>query len=107
MIKTKHRVIRNILIDMICAGIALVVFALFHHVLPRQQQSLGIVIPNPNATAQPENSSSVMDWLISSASAESESSQSEAAAAGNGKNGLRRREDYKAGLRSAFPAGRC
>ena len=50
MKKTKHRVIRNILIDMICAGIALVVFALFHHVLPREQQSVGIVIPNPYKT---------------------------------------------------------
>ena len=88
----KHPVIRNILIDLICTCLALAAFALFHHVLPRQQQSLGIVIPNPNATAQPENSSSVMDWLISSASAESESSQSEAAAAGNGKNGRNSRD---------------
>ena len=43
----KHRVLRNILIDLVCAGLALVIFALFHHVLPRQQQSLGIVITNP------------------------------------------------------------
>ena len=43
----KHRVLRNVLIDLLCAGIALVVFALFHHVLPRQQQSMGIVITNP------------------------------------------------------------
>ena len=46
----KHRVIRNILIDLVCTGVVLVVFALFHHVLPRQQQSLGIVISNPNQT---------------------------------------------------------
>ena len=44
---------RNILIDVICAGLALVVFALFHHVLPRQQQSLGIVISNPYQTQKP------------------------------------------------------
>ena len=44
---TKHRVLKNILIDILCAGLALVVFALFHHVLPRQQQGLGIVIENP------------------------------------------------------------
>ena len=43
----KHRVWRNILIDLVLAGMALVVFALFHHVLPRQQESMGIVIPNP------------------------------------------------------------
>ncbi|MBQ3704872.1 MAG: phosphodiester glycosidase family protein [Clostridia bacterium] len=43
----KHTLIRNILIDLLITGVALVVFALFHHVLPRQQQSLGFVIPNP------------------------------------------------------------
>ena len=43
----KHPVIRNLLIDLVITGLALVVFALFHHVLPRQQQSMGIVIPNP------------------------------------------------------------
>ncbi|MBR2664248.1 MAG: phosphodiester glycosidase family protein [Clostridia bacterium] len=44
----KHRkVFRNLLIDLLCTGLALLVFALFHHVLPRQQQSLGIVIANP------------------------------------------------------------
>ena len=45
----KKRVLRNLLIDLVCAGLALVVFALFHHVLPRQQQGLGIVISNPYA----------------------------------------------------------
>ena len=58
MKKTKHRVIRNILIDMICAGIALVVFALFHHVLPREQQSVGIVIQNPYKTEAPAGNGS-------------------------------------------------
>ena len=46
----KNRVLRNLLIDAVCLGVALVVFALFHHVLPRQQQSVGIVIPNPYKT---------------------------------------------------------
>ena len=46
----KHPVIRNILIDLLCAGLALIVFALFHHVLPRKQQGLGIVITNPYRT---------------------------------------------------------
>ena len=45
----KKRVLKNLLIDLVCAGLALVVFALFHHVLPRQQQGLGIVISNPYA----------------------------------------------------------
>ena len=58
MKNTKHRVIRNILIDMICAGIALVVFALFHHVLPREQQSVGIVIQNPYKTEAPAGNDS-------------------------------------------------
>ena len=47
----KHRVLRNILIDCMCAGLALVIFALFHHVLPRQQQGLGIVISDPNGNS--------------------------------------------------------
>lgn len=50
----KHPVIRNILIDLLCAGLGLVAFALFHHVLPRPQQSMGIVISNPY---QPDSSS--------------------------------------------------
>ena len=43
----KHPLLRNLLTDLLCTGIALVIFALFHHVLPRQQQSVGIVIENP------------------------------------------------------------
>ena len=53
----KHRVMRNLLIDLVCAGLGLVVFALFHHVLPRQQQSLGIVITNPYQTESSERDS--------------------------------------------------
>ena len=56
---TKHRVLKNILIDILCAGLALVVFALFHHVLPRQQQGLGIVIENPYQ----KNTGSDAEWL--------------------------------------------
>ena len=55
----KHRVLKNILIDILCAGLALVVFALFHHVLPRQQQGLGIVIANPYQ----KNTGSDAEWL--------------------------------------------
>ena len=55
----KHRVLRNVLIDLVCAGLALVVFALFHHVLPRQQQSLGIVITNPYQEKNTERDSSL------------------------------------------------
>ena len=55
----KHRVLRNILLDILLAGAALVVFALFHHVLPRQQQSLGIVISNPYQTEDARNGSEV------------------------------------------------
>ena len=50
----KHRVLRNILVDILITGAALVVFALFHHVLPRPQQAVGITIPNPYATPAAE-----------------------------------------------------
>ena len=53
----KHRVLRNLLIDIICAGLARIVFALFHHVLPRQQQGLGIVISNPYQSDSQDGSS--------------------------------------------------
>ena len=42
----KSSVVQKLLIDVVCAGLALVLFALFHHVLPRQQQSLGITVSN-------------------------------------------------------------
>ena len=54
----KHRVLKNILIDLACTGLALTVFALFHHVLPRPRQSLGIVIGNPYGTETEESSGS-------------------------------------------------
>ncbi|MBR6953840.1 MAG: phosphodiester glycosidase family protein [Clostridia bacterium] len=57
----KKSVLRNLLIDIVCAGLALVIFALFHHVLPRQSQGLGIVISNPYQTeaADPDSGSTV------------------------------------------------
>ena len=54
----KHRLLRNILIDLVCTVLVLLVFALFHHVLPRRQQSLGIVISNPYQTDDADNGSS-------------------------------------------------
>ena len=67
----KHPVVRNLLIDILCAGLALVVFALFHHVLPRQEESLGIVISNPAASSDREDTGSLLplrdpDSLIAS-----------------------------------------
>jgi len=63
--------LKRILIDVLCTGIALVIFALFHHVLPRQQQSLNIVIPNP-LEAQQENTSGALPagWAEESEAAE-------------------------------------
>ena len=55
----RHPILRNLLIDFLCAGAALVVFALFHHVLPRQQQSLGIVITNPYKTEDADKGGSI------------------------------------------------
>ena len=73
----KHLTIRNLLIDLAVAGIALCVFALFHHVLPRQQQGMGIVIENPYKTEQDgaslvtqEATGGIGSWLIASAAAE-------------------------------------
>lgn len=40
-----------ILMDVVLIGLALVVFSLFHHVIPRRQASLGIVSARPGAVA--------------------------------------------------------
>ena len=84
----KHPVLRNLLIDILCAGLALTVFALFHHVLPRQEESLGIVIENPNRkkTSGEDTGSSRVDPenLIASAGM---SDSSNLSAAGRKKNG--------------------
>ena len=53
----KHPVIRKLLLDAAAAGLALTVFALFHHVLPRTQQSLNVQTIRPvqaEETAAPE-----------------------------------------------------
>ncbi len=47
----KRRILRNLLLDALLAGIGLTLFALFHHVLPRQQESVGITISPPTAAA--------------------------------------------------------
>ncbi len=49
--KKKHPILRNLLLDAAAAGLALTVFALFHHVLPKQQESLNLQTIRP-ATAQ-------------------------------------------------------
>ncbi|MBR0512839.1 MAG: phosphodiester glycosidase family protein [Clostridia bacterium] len=49
--KKKHPILRNLLLDAAAAGLALTVFALFHHVLPKQQESLNMQTVRP-ATAQ-------------------------------------------------------
>ncbi len=54
----KNPVLRNLLIDLLCTGAALIVFALFHHVLPRQQESMGIVIENPRTRITEESGGS-------------------------------------------------
>ena len=54
----KNRAIKNLLIDLVCACAALMVFALFHHVLPRAGQSLEIVIPQPSVLEQGDSSAS-------------------------------------------------
>ncbi len=50
----KHGFWRMLMIDAACAGLALVVFALFHHVLPRRQESLGIVTGTGSAVITAE-----------------------------------------------------
>ena len=65
----KHRVLRNLLLDILLAGAGLVVFALFHHVLPRQQEGLGIVISNPyqsgGSVALPEGAALIASGGVS------------------------------------------
>ena len=50
--KKKHHVIRNLLTDVLIAGLVLVVFAMFHHVLPREQQSLNMQTAKPVQAAE-------------------------------------------------------
>lgn len=60
--KQKHPILFNVLIDVALTVAALVVFALFHHVLPRQQESLGIVIENPYKQTEPAAGSDAFAW---------------------------------------------
>ena len=86
----KHRILRNILIDILCAGLALTVFALFHHVLPREQESLGIVIRNPNETESGTGGSSGLslpEGAVMIASAGINDSASMGYSAKGGRNG--------------------
>ncbi len=53
----KKKFIRGLLADLLLTATALTVFALFHHVLPRQQESLGIVIENPYASRDEQEGS--------------------------------------------------
>ena len=46
------KILRNLLIDAAAAGLALTIFALFHHVLPRRQESMNIQIMNPAAAGE-------------------------------------------------------
>ena len=50
--KKKHRIIRNLLVDAAAAGLALTVFALFHHVLPREQESVNVQTVRPAAAVR-------------------------------------------------------
>ena len=81
--KKKHSVLKNLLIDLVCAGLALVVFALFHHVLPRQEQSMGIVIENPYKTTSPSSLSLPEGSLLTASAGASDVSYS----AARGRNG--------------------
>ncbi len=82
---------RNILIDLVCAGLALVLFALFHHVLPRQEQSLGIVISNPYKTEKDNGAGSSSglnpDRMTASAGVSDTSSRSAAGRRNSGGRG--------------------
>ena len=57
---TGSRILRNLLLDILITMIALVIFALFHHVLPRQMTSTGIVIENPYKRPSSTDGSSVL-----------------------------------------------
>ena len=77
------RILRNLLLDLLAAGLALTVFALFHHVLPRKQESLNIQIAAPSgktvegdeaATAVPTEEPEAVSGTEAAAAAETESS---------------------------------
>ena len=85
--KKKHPVLKNLLIDLVCAGLALVVFALFHHVLPRQEQSMGIVIENPYKTTTPGSLALPEGSVFVASAGMSDVSSSAAKGKNNGRGG--------------------
>ena len=89
--KNVRRAIRCLLVDLLCAGVALIVFALFHHVLPRQQQSVGIVIENPYKKTAPsgnEGGSKLPEkGLLLASAGVSDAGLGAKSAKGGGKNG--------------------
>ncbi len=110
--KKKHVVLRYLLIDAACAGIVLVVFALFHHVLPREQQSLDIVIQNPNQTAlQDHQSASVTESPETDVSDAADSAETAASSApdssgkGRKKSGGSRSSRNRIGIGSSEKGG--
>lgn len=93
--KKKHTAFRNLLIDMLAATLALTVFALFHHVLPREQEALNVQILNPaaaetaeKADASPEASESSFQPTIREATASA--GMSDAKSRGSGRQGKQR-----------------
>ena len=75
MMKKKHTTLRNLLIDMLAAALALTVFALFHHVLPREQEALNVQILNPAAAEKTEKADTAAE-AAEKADAEPEESES-------------------------------
>ena len=85
---------KRLALDVLIAGAALMVFALFHHVLPRQQQSLNIVIPNPYETRQdtdsallPEGSTVIASATVSDAGTVSASGSRKSSKGGTSQGG--------------------
>ena len=68
--KRKHTAIRRLLLDAAAAGTALVIFALFHLVLPREQESLNVQIANPAAAAITETAAAEEETETAAAAAE-------------------------------------
>ena len=103
MSKTKHPVIRNLCVDAALLGVALVVFALFHHVLPRQQQSVGIVIPNPYKTEAPagdESGLTLPEGTMVTASADVSDGGFSLSAARNSRNNNKTNQQKNSGMNS-------
>ena len=100
----KHRMLHCLLIDIVCAGAALVVFALFHHVLPRQQQSMAIVISNPaqtvSADREEETQATVTAAQVASTAKSDAPASSSKSSAGSGRQNSRGRGNSGGGMNS-------